>query len=349
MMQKEITIYDLARELQLSPATVSRGLKDHHAINANTKKRIIEKAEELGYRSNNFASNLRRQKTQTIGVLVHQLNSNFIASVLSGIEKVTAIVNYDIIIAHSSESGKKEIANANNLFHKRVDGLIVSLASDTTDLAHFQQFFKRRIPVVFFDRVEENGEGTKIIIDNHNAAYKATKHLIEQGCRRIAHITINQKRNVYAKRFSGYKEALKDHNIPLNEDLVFIGALDKESTVSIAEKIAQMVPMPDGVFAINDLSAALCIRVFKEFGIRVPEDIAVVGFNNDTVGTIIDPRLTTINYPAVKMGEEAATALINQLQQPNKTDFNSTIILDAELIIRESSLKQNEHFAGSAI
>ena len=165
-MNKEITIYDLAKELKLSPATISRGLKNHQAINKNTRKRIIDKAEELGYRSNNFASNLRKQKTHTIGVLVHRLNSNFIAFVLSGIEKVTAAANYDIIIGHSSESGKKEVANANNLFHKRVDGLIASLAFDTPDLSHFHQFFKRNIPIVFFDRVEEDSDGVKIIIDN---------------------------------------------------------------------------------------------------------------------------------------------------------------------------------------
>jgi LacI family transcriptional regulator len=175
-----------------------------------------------------------------------------------------------------------------------------------------------------------------------NAAYKATKHLIEQGCTRIAHITSNQKRNVYAKRFAGYKDALKDHNISFDEELVFLGALDKESTIATAEKIAQMVPMPDAVFAINDMSAALCIHVFKQFGVRVPQDIAVVGFNNDTVGTISDPQLTTINYPAVKMGEEAATALINQLHQTNKQEivFNDNIILESELIVRESSLKK---------
>lgn len=339
-MPKEITIYDLARELQLSPATVSRGLKDHKAINKNTKKRIIDKAAELGYRSNNFASNLRKQKTQTIGVLVPQLNSNFIASVLSGIEKITALANYDIIIAHSSESGKKEIANANNLFHKRVDGLIVSLAADTTDLTHFQQFFKRGIPVVFFDRVEENSNGTKIIIDNYNAAYKATKHLIDQGCTRIAHITRNQKRNVYSKRYNGYKDALKDNNILFDEKLIFIGPLDKESTIETAEEIAKMHPLPDGIFAINDLSAALCVQVFKERGIRVPQDIAIVGFNNDTVGTISNPQLTTINYPAVKMGEEAASALFNQLSGSKDSTHTKNIILQSELIIRESSMKR---------
>jgi LacI family transcriptional regulator len=339
-MYKEITIYDLARELSLSPATVSRGLKNHQAINKDTRKRIMDKAEEMGYRSNNFASNLRKQKSHTIGVLVHQLNSNFIASVLSGIEKVTAAANYDIIIAHSSESGKKEVANANNLFHKRVDGLIASLAFDTPDLAHFQQYFKKNIPVVFFDRVEENSSGAKIIIDNYKAGYEATEHLIEQGCTRIAHLTGFLQRNVYSKRYQGYQDALRAHNLPFDERLIFIGALNKESTIATAQQIAGMNPLPDGLFAINDLSAALCIQVFKEKGIRVPDDIAVVGFNNDTISTINDPQLTTVNYPAIKMGEQAATVLMNHLNGNADFSLTDSIVLNAELIIRQSSLKK---------
>jgi LacI family transcriptional regulator len=339
-MHKEITIYDLARELNLSPATVSRGLKDHQAINKNTKKRIIDKAEEMGYRSNNFASNLRKQKSHTIGVLVPQLNSNFIASVLSGIEKVTAVANYDIIIAHSSESGKKEAANASNLFHKRVDGLIVSLASDTPDLSHFQQFFKKGIPVIFFDRVEENSDGAKIIIDNYKAGYEATQHLIEQGCKRIIHITSNLKRNVYVKRFGGYRDALKDNGLSFNEDMVFAGSMTKETFLAAAGEIVKMNPLPDGLFTTNDISAAICIQVFKENGIRVPEDIAVVGFNNDTISTIIDPQLTTVNYPAVKMGEQAAMVLINHLTGSADSSLTNSIVLNSELIIRGSSLKK---------
>jgi LacI family transcriptional regulator len=339
-MHKEITIYDLARELNLSPATVSRGLKNHQAINKHTKKRIVDKAEELGYRSNNFASNLRKQKSHTIGVLVHQLNSNFIASVLSGIEKVTAVANYDIIIAHSSESGKKEVANANNLFHKRVDGLIASLAFDTPDLSHFQQFFKKGIPVIFFDRVEENSDGAKIIIDNHKAAYEATQHLIEQGCRRIVHITSNIKRNVYLKRFNGYCDALRDNGIAFDDTLIIEGGLNKESSIATAQRIASMQPLPDGIFSINDLSAALCIQVFKEKGIRVPEDIAVVGFNNDTISTISDPQLTTVNYPAVKMGEQAAMVLMNHLTGNADSSLTNSIVLNSELIIRKSSLRK---------
>ncbi|MEO6732383.1 MAG: LacI family DNA-binding transcriptional regulator [Ferruginibacter sp.] len=341
-MNKEITIYDLAKTLNLSAATISRALKDNPAINKHTKKRIVEKAEELGYRSNNFASNLRSQKSYTIGVIVHELNSNFITSVLAGIEKITTVANYDLIIGHSSELSSKEVANANNLFHKRVDGIIASLAFNTEKMDHFEPFFERNIPVVFFDRVEENSKGTKVIIDNFKAGYEATKHLIDQGCKRIAHSTSNLKRNVYAQRYNGYLSALRRYNIPFDESLLFIHDLKNESCIAFANKVSEMDPLPDGIFATNDLTAALCIQVFKEKGIRVPEDIAVVGFNNDTISIIIEPKLTTVNYPGMSIGEVAATHLIKQLQGTNGTNDTNSIVLKSELIIRESSLKKDK-------
>ena len=339
-LDKEITIYDIAETLNISAATVSRGLKNHPGISQKTKKRIAATAKELGYRSNNFASNLRKQKTHTIGVLVHELNSNFITSVLAGIEKVTTLANYDLIIAHSSETLKKEIANAHNLFHKRVDGLIAALAFDTENMDHFEPFFERGIPVVFFDRVEESSKGTKVIIDNYKAGYEVTQHLIQQGCKRIVHITSNLMRNVYAQRFEGYKDALRDNNISYNEDLLFINDLKKESCIAAANLIAAMNPLPDGIFTTNDLTAALCIQTLKEKGIRVPQDVAVAGFNNDTVSIIVEPKLTTINYPGMDMGEVAATHLIAQLQGGTGISTTSSIVLKSELIIRQSSLKK---------
>ncbi len=217
--KKEVTIYDIAQKLDLSSATVSRALKNHPAINKNTKKKIQDAAKELGYRHNTFASNLRKQKTNTIGVIVHELNSNFITSVLAGIEKITTEAGYDLIIAHSSESFEKEAANALNLFHKRVDGLIASLAFDTKGLDHYKSFTDRSIPVIFFDRVEEESESTKVIIDNYKCGYQATQHLIEQGCKRIVLVTASLKRNVYAQRHKGYIDALFDNNIPFNDEL----------------------------------------------------------------------------------------------------------------------------------
>jgi LacI family transcriptional regulator len=340
--KKDVTIYDIAQKLELSSATVSRALQDHPAINKNTRKKIQEAARELGYRHNTFASSLRKQKTNTIGVIVHELNSNFITSVLAGIEKVTTEAGYDLIIAHSSESFKKEAANANNLFHKRVDGLIASLAFDTIGLDHFKQYDEKSIPVVFFDRVEEQSDSTKVIIDNYKCGYQATQHLIEQGCKRIVLVTASLKRNVYAQRHKGYTDALYDGGIPYNKDYVLIKDLSEQCGVEAAKQIIKMKPLPDGAFITNDFSAAVCMQTLKEHGVRIPEDIAVVGFNNDAIGKIIEPQLTTIDYPGIDMGEIAARNLINHLKGLSNIKHTNTIVVRSNLIIRKSSIKKKK-------
>lgn len=339
-MAKEITIYDLAKELKLSPATISRGLKSSTSISRATVKRILDKAEELGYRHNNFASSLRKQKSHTIGVLVHELNSNFITSVLAGIEKVTTEAGYDLIIAHSSEKYEKEAANALNLFHKRVDGLIASLSFDTKTMDHFQPYIDKGIPLIFFDRVEENSESPKVIIDNYKSGYQATEHLIEQGCRRIVMVTANLNRNVYAQRFRGYKDALYDNKISFDEKLVLIKDLSEKCGREAAFEIMKMKPMPDGAFITNDFSAAVCMQTLKEYGIHIPQDIAMVGFNNDAIGKIVEPQLTTINYPGIDVGEIAARNLIGHLKGEINMTQTNTIIVKSELIIRKSSLRK---------
>lgn len=338
--KKDITIYDIAQKLQLSSATISRGLQDNPAINKHTRKRIQDAAKELGYRHNNFASSLRKQKTNTIGIIVHELNSNFITSVLSGIEKITTEAGYDLIIAHSSESFKKEAANALNLFHKRVDGVIASLAFDTKGLDHYQAFAEKGIPVIFFDRVEEEIESTKVIIDNYKCGYQATQHLIEQGCKRIVLVTANLKRNVYAQRHKGYMDALFDNAIAYNKQWVLIKDLSEQCGVEAALEIMQMKPMPDGIFITNDFSAAVCMKTLIEHGIKVPEQIAIVGFNNDAISKIVEPQMTTINYPGIEMGEIAARNLMNHLNGISDIKHTQTIVVRSELIIRKSSLKK---------
>ena len=337
---KEVTIYDIAKKLNVSPATVSRGLQDHPAISKKTKKKIFEAVDKLGYRTNHFARNLRQQETKTIGVMVHELNSNFITSVLAGIEKVTTEAGYDLIIAHSSESMEKEAANAKNLFHKRVDGLIASLSFDTTNLEHFKPFKDKSVPLVFFDRVEQDGHNTVVIIDNAKCGYEATSHLIEQGCKRIAHITSSLKRNVYSQRFKGYKDALFDHELPFDKKLLVVADLSEAAAVASAGKILAMKPRPDGLFITNDFVAAVVMRTLKEAGVKIPKDIAVVGFNNDAIGKLIEPQLTTINYPGKDIGEIAARHLINHLQGLGTLQQTNTIIVRSDLIVRKSSLKK---------
>jgi len=337
---REITIYDIASKLNISVATVSRALKDDKVVSKKTRKRIADLAEQMGYRSNHFARNLRQQQTHTIGVLVHELNSNFITSVLAGIEKVTTANGYDIIITHSSESFIKEAANAKNLFHKRVDGLIASLAFDTTDLDHFKPFFEKGVPVMFFDRVEQDGKNSVVIIDNYKCGYQAAKHLIEQGCKRIVHVTSSLKRNVYSERYKGYLDALSDHKISFDESLLIIDDLSERAGIESAEKILRMDPLPDGIFSTNDFVAAVCMRTLKEHGIIIPDTIAVVGFNNDAIGKLIEPALTTINYPGMDMGEIAARNLVNHLKGISNIHQTNTIIVRSDLIIRNSSLKK---------
>ena len=337
MKEKEVTIYDLALKLNISPATVSRGLKDHPAINKLTKKKIFDLAKEMGYRSNNFASNLRRQRTNTIGVIVPRLNSNFMSTALAGIENIANNKEFNLIISQSLESYKKEMANAATMFNNRVDGLLVSLAYDTENIDHFEPFFKKNIPVIFFDRVAEHINCTNIVIDNRKAAYDATTHLIMQGCKNIVHITAIPKRNVYVDRLRGYKDALEDNGIAFKNDNLIFGDLSQEAGVAAAETIKSMKQKPDGVFASNDYCAVGCMQILKQAGYKIPGDIAFVGFNNDPVSTVIEPNLTTVNYPGYQMGQVAAQNLIDHLNGAVTLEITNRIILRSDLIIRESS------------
>jgi LacI family transcriptional regulator len=335
---KDVTIYDIAEALNLSPATISRGLKEHPSIRKDTRKKILEKAKEMGYRQNFFASNLRRNRTNTIGVIVPRLNSYFMSTVIAGMEKIANQAGYNLIISQSMESLAKEVVNVKTLYNSRVDGLLVSLAYATDDISHFEDLLDKGVPLIFFDRVFEHPQCTSIVIDNYKAGYEVTDHLISQGCKRIAHISANLKRNVYADRLKGYKQALADHAIPYDDKLIFINNLSEQAGVEVCRSLLQMDPLPDAIFAANDACAVSCIRELKLAGIKIPKDIAVAGFNNDPLSKVIEPNLTTINYPGYEMGEMAASTLIRRLDLQHGTSLNS-IVLRHELIIRESSLK----------
>lgn len=340
--KKEVTIYDIARKLELSSATVSRALKDDPVVSKKTKKKVFDLAEAMGYRINHFARNLRNQRTHTIGVIVPRLNSHFMSTAISGMEQVAYREGYNLIISQSSESIEKEITNAKTMFNNRVDGLMVSLAAyDMDDTSHFDIFIKKNIPLIFFDRVVENSCCTKVLIDNEKAAYEATLHLIEQGCSKIVHITAIPKRNIYKSRLQGYKRALTDNNIRFREDYVIIDDLSPESGgLKSTQAILNMSPLPDGVFVANDNCAVRCIVALQKNGVRIPEDIAFVGFNNDPVSTVVEPNLSTINNPGYLMGEAAAQNLIDHLNGKVSLHSTDTIILRSELIIRESSKKK---------
>jgi len=338
--EKDITIYDIAAHLNISATTVSRGLKDHPAINKNTRKKINDAAKELGYRSNTFASSLRSKKTHTIGVIVPRLNSHFMSSALAGMEDVAGRAGYNLIITQSLESAAKEIANAHIIFNKRVDGLLISLAYDTENIKHIEPFFRKKIPVIFFDRIHPHSDSTSVVIDNYKAAYDVTKHLISQGFKRIMHLGGNMLRNVYADRLKGYKAALKENNIPFSEELVYISSLTEDAGAKAAAHILKMKKKPDAVFSANDTCAVYCMISLKEAGIKIPGEIAFAGFNNEPISKVIEPNLTTVNYSGYQVGETAATNLIEHLKGNSSVKITNTIILRSDLIIRESSMKK---------
>ena len=336
---KIVTIYDLAKHLDLAPSTISRGLQNNPAVHPRTRKKIFAAAEQMGYRFNTFARNLRKQRTYTIGVIVPRLNSYFISGILAGIEQELNASGYNMLISQSLELESNEAKYAQAMLNNRVDGLIVNLAANTSSLKHFEEYTRHHIPLVFVDRVFEDDDFNKVVINNKQAGYEITTHLIKQGCRRIAHLTGNLSRNVYQERKSGYIQALQDHEIPYRPELAMETDLTEEASIAAAEQVLKMEPRPDALFVANDLSAVICMKVFKDAGLQIPGDIAIAGFNNEVVSRISDPMITTINYPGEEMGRTAARQLISLAEGKSPQELTNTIILKSKLIVRASTQK----------
>lgn len=336
---KVITIYDLAKILNISASTVSRALNNHPSIHNKTKEKVINLAKELGYQQNTFASNLRLKRSNTIGVIVPRLDSYFMATVIYGIEKELNKNGYNLIISQSQESEKKEQAGTSTLFSSRVDGLIISLSSETHEIKHLDVFLDKNIPVVFFDRVCQHKKCTSVVIDNFKAGYEITKHLIEQGCKNIFHFTGNLGCSVYQQRYLGYKKALEENNMIYQDNMVMSEGLNSQTSHHLIKQIKNKKLFIDAIFTTNDNSAVDLICRLKEAGIKIPDDIAVAGFNNNPISEITEPKLTTINYPGEEMGEIAASTIIEQILK--KVNIAKTITLKHNLIIRTSTLKKS--------
>lgn len=338
MKKKEVTIYDVAQELNVSPTTVSRALKDHFSIGKETTKAVKKMAKKLGYRPNGIAASLRNNKTNTIGMIISWIDRPFISSLISGVEDVANKAGYSVIISQSNDSYEKEVTNAGTLYDARVCGLIVSLAMETEEYDHFHQFINKGIPVVFVDRVTRKVNTDRVGIDNFSASFNATEHLIEQGCKRIAHFAGNQRRNIYRDRKEGYLKALEQYQLRSDESLIVYSSLSAEDGRQSMEQLLRLSEPPDGLFAANDTAAVSAIQYAKQTGLSVPDDLAVVGFNNDPISTIIDPPLTTITHPSSDMGSIAAQHLINK-KENKEVIASETIELKTELLIRKSSLR----------
>lgn len=333
------TIHSIAKELNISASTVSRALSDHPSISEKTKKFVREAAERAGYRMNNVASALRLGRTKTIGVIVPTADRSFLASVVSGIEEVANSAGYHVMICQSNDNYQAELKNIAALLQAQVDGILMAIAKGTTDYEHFKQLHAQGVPLILFDRVTFNAGVSTVTIDDYDSAYRATKHLIEQGCTRIATMAgIQTHLNIYEERMRGYCDALKDHGHSYREEYVVSCDLNIENGKAGAARLWTLPQVPDGIFCMSDYAALGVIQYLKAKGVRIPKEVAVAGFVNEPFATYIEPALTTIDQHPVEMGRVTAKLFLEQIET-NKAAFRpKNIILNANLIIRESSL-----------
>lgn len=333
--KKDITIYDLANELKISASTVSRALNDHFSIGAETKKAVRKLAKEKGYRTNVIASSLRTNKSSTIGIMVTWINRPFISSLIAGAEKAAKEAGYQVIITQTHDDIEMEKANLKMLYGIRVSALIVSLAMETNDYSHFDLFLDNGMPVIFADRIPKKSNVSMVNINNFNAGFDATQHLIDQGCKRIAHFGGLPHQTLYEDRCFGYKAALKKNNLYEGEELIiYANQLSADEGKRLAEQLLTLDVIPDGIFCANDTVAVSAMKYLISQGYNVPEDIAIIGFNDDPICQLINPTLSTIHHPAEKLGEYAVAQVLLALEKDYKI---ATTTLDTYVVQRGST------------
>jgi LacI family transcriptional regulator len=337
MKSSQVTIKDIAKALGISPSTVSRALKDHPDISAETKRMVNELAEKLRYQPNAVALSLKHSRSNTIGVIIPEIVHFFFSSVISGIEDVAYDAGFTVIICQSNEMYDREVANAHTLLAHRVDGVMVSVSKETKDFGHIEMFKERNVPLVFFDRVVPGIAADSVIIDDRKASFDATNHLIQNGRKRIAHFGAPQNLLIGRERKEGYLDALRSAGITPDPNLIL--EVDSfEKAMKAVEKILDLPEPPDGIFAVNDLTAIGAMQSVQKKGIIVPDQIAIVGFSDGRFSGITQPSLTSVDQHGYEMGTFATQMLLNRLLNPGQDDEPITKILNANLIVRGSSV-----------
>lgn len=336
----QFTIKDLARELGISPSTVSRALRDHPDISNATKERVTATARKYNYQPNLLAQSLQKKRSNTIGVIVPEIRHDFFSTCISGIEEVAYENGFIIMVCQSNETLEREIINTQALVSNRVAGLLIAVSSETTTHEHLQGVLNQNVPLVQFDRVVEELPTSKVVVDDYKAAYGAVTHLIESGYKRIGHMAGQDGIALNSHRFEGYLDALRDHGLRYLEQFHLHGGYREEDGRKGAARYLAMHELPDAILAINDPVAVGLFAEFKKAGVRIPEEVALVGFSDTPAAALIDPALTTVYQPAFEMGRTAAELLMKHFDEEDATVAPETVVLDTELLIRGSSMKR---------
>jgi len=344
-MNNNITLIDIARALNLSVSTVSRALTDSYQIGDETKRRVLAYAKEHHYIPNRMARSLREGKSRSIGVVVCSIDNNFAAQMLDGIDQYCSEHDYQLIIMQSKELFMQEKACVNLLYAGGIDGLLISPTYQTTDFEYLINLQRSGLPIVLFDRLSNQIETHKVAADNFRGAYTATKHLIKNGFTKIAHINSNSTLSIATERFEGYKQALADFNLPLNQDLIrfcdttTLSSLTKNLEIALTE-LMSLNQKPEAIFTATDQLSTKCLAILNKLGYQIPNNVALIGFSNTDLADVLNPSLSTIHQPAFEIGNLAAKQLLSLIG--NKTDHTyETILLETEIQVRSSSKKSN--------
>ena len=332
---KQKTLIDIAQRLKLSPSTVSRALHDHPDIKDSTKERVKKVARQFHYAPNVIAQSLKNNRTKTIGVLVPEIRHDFFSSVISGIEEVAYKSGYTIILCQSNESYEREVVNTNLFLQHHVAGVIASISQNTKSGDHFQQLLKHKISLLFFDRVCDDIDTDKVVIDDYKSSFNAVKYLIDNGRRKIAHFAGPMTLQICQKRLEGYLDALRVTDLPIIDDFIAAGDLDESFGYNSMDALLRKNLIPDALFAVNDPVAIGAYQRIKEANLTIPDDIAVIGFSNNAITSLVDPTLTTIDQFPFEMGKKAGSMLLETIN--GERTRSMTQIIETKLVIREST------------
>ena len=303
MKKARITIKDIAVELNISASTVSRALQDHPALRKETKDAVKALAEKWNYQPNAMALNLLRQTSNTIAVIVPDITSHFFSAAVTGIQDILVSTEYNIMICISNESYEEEVRIIENLSKVQIAGMLVAPSSTTRDFDHFRKVQKNDIPLVIFDRDCIGLEAHKVLVDDYSGAFEAVEYLIKTGCKKIAHITGSSDMYTNNHRLKGYVDALKKNNIPIDEELIIHAhGFTHEDGIEVTETLLKSDNVPDAIFAVNDRLAVSAMRTAKKLKFKIPEDIAIIGFDDEPHSSYFTPALSTVWATRIQHG-----------------------------------------------